>query len=182
MARVWFVTEAGMYCKLSHWLEVLKAFEAGSDSVQKRNPLFRDLEVWGSHDGTDQDLHLSYDAVLIYKSAQHKFWKHMSPSSGSEVKHCGSLCDVCICHVYLNIKQELGEGVCIVITHEVCTHLCVWMRAREEESRGGSCVYVVCHSIMMATVRQNIGLKVLNWHSWSLEQVLGIFFCSPPRT
>jgi len=114
---------------------VLKAFEAGSDSVQKRNPLFRDLEVRGSHDGTEQDLHLSYDAVLIYNSAQPKFWKHVSPSSGSEVKHCGSLCDVCICHVYLNIKLELGEGVCIVITHEVCTRLCVYACKRGREQR-----------------------------------------------
>ena len=69
MARVWFVAEAGMYLKQLHWQEVLKAFEAASDSVQKRNPLFGNLEVWGSHDGTDQDLHLGYDAVLIYKSA-----------------------------------------------------------------------------------------------------------------
>jgi hypothetical protein len=83
----------------------------------------------------------------------------VSPSSGSEVKHCGSLCDVCICHVYLNIKQELGDGVCLVITHEVCAHLYVCMRAREEESRGSSCVYAVCHSIMMAPVCQNIGFK-----------------------
>jgi hypothetical protein len=49
--------------------KVVKALEAASDSVQKRDPVCGDLEVQGYYNGSDQDLHLRCDAMLIDKSA-----------------------------------------------------------------------------------------------------------------
>jgi hypothetical protein len=61
--------------------------------------------------------------------------------------------------IYLNIRQEFGAGLCLIITHKVCAHVYVCVHAREGEGRGTGSVYVVCHSVMMATVCQNIGLR-----------------------